>query len=184
MYRALPSRPLFAHPLKGQARRLVSRVSVGFFMLVIATAAIGCETDASNNTGNTGPRIIQLAVDQGVVFTVGEVVPGASYLKVDLVCRKHGSTNFDLKAGGSGPSEIMYMNTFKNGGVRKKFASLSDIPPTLPGTSNFGEFVNTVKTGDGFVIANNIGDGHTKVWVKRVLSTSGLVELEYEAIPK
>jgi len=146
--------------------------------------ATGCASEVTSAAQPTGPREIQLAIDQGVVFTVGDVVTSASYLKVDLIVRKHGTSNFDLKAGGSGPSDIMQMNTFKTGGVRKVFDSLADVPTTFPSSANYGEYVNNVKTGNGFVIANNIGDGHTKVWVKQVIASAGVVRLIFEPVQK
>ena len=110
------------------------------------------------------------------------MVPGASYLKVDLVIRKNGTSNFDIKAGGTGPSDVRAMNTFKSGGVRKVFKSLDAVPPILPTSANYGEYVNRVKTGNGFVIANNMTSGYTRVWVKQVIASAGLVVLQYEAI--
>ena len=165
--------------------------TAGLIFVKLATALLGaaalialagCEADAGGAAAVTWPQEIQLAVDQGVVFTVGDVVPSASYLKVDLIVRKHGSNNFDLKAGGSSASDTMYMNTFKSGGVRKIFASFDDVPSTLPTAANYGEYVNTVKTGNGLVLANNIGDGYTRIWVKQVIASAGLVVLQYQPV--
>ncbi len=145
-------------------------------------ACAGCDSDAGGAAAVTWPQEVQLAVNQGVVFAVGDVVPNASYLKVDLIVYKHGTSNFDLSAGGSSPSDKMYMNTFKSGGVRKIFGSFDEVPSTLPTAANYGEYVNTVKTGNGLVLANNIGDGYTRIWVKRVIASSGLVELQYQPV--
>ncbi|MCO4762723.1 MAG: hypothetical protein KC502_14515, partial [Myxococcales bacterium] len=126
---------------------------------------------------------VQLAVGQGVVFSVGEAVPGASHLKVDLLVYKRGQSNYDVKSGAADGFNRMPMNTFKSGGVRQTFASLDDVPAKLPGNDNQDEFVDRVKTGNGMVVMNNIGDGHTKVWVKQVIASAGLVVLQFEPIP-
>ncbi|HAN30681.1 MAG TPA: hypothetical protein DCQ06_03705 [Myxococcales bacterium] len=143
---------------------------------------MGCESEDAS--GPAWPKSAQLTIDQGLILSTGELVPGASYLKVDVIVRKHGSSNFDLKPGGSGPSEKMLMHVFKTGGVAKVFDSLEVVPDKKPSSADFGDYLDTIKTGNAVVVQNNVGDGFTKLWVKRVIASAGLVEVEFQPVPQ
>ena len=140
-----------------------------------------CASDAP--TGPSWPMSADLALDQGVILSTGEVVPGASYLKVDLIVRKHGSSNFDLKPGGSGPSEIMLMHVFKKGGVPQVFSSLDEVKDKKPSVADYGDYLDSVKTGNAMIVQNNVGDGFTKVWVKQAIASAGMVKIQFQPIP-
>ncbi len=148
--------------------------------LASSLALSACASDAAN--GAAVPTSADLAVDQGVIFSTGEVVPGASYLKVDVIVRKHGSSNFDLKPGGTGPSDLRLMHIFKSGGVDKVYKSIDEVPDDLPSSADYGDYLGSVSTGNAFVIENNVGDGYTKVWVKQVIASAGLVRLEFKPV--
>ncbi len=149
---------------------------VGLFGLV----APGCASDDGGSGVPQGPREVQLALNQGVVLSTGEVLSSASYLKADLILYKN-QGGFDLKPGSEAPGQQMAMGVFGNGGVETVFTSLDQVPASKAKASNV-TYMSDVGTGFGAVVQHNIGDGWSKIWVKQAIASSGIVVIQWQAI--
>ncbi len=163
-------------------RRLALRNALGGLVaLALLVVVGGCETE-SGTAASTGPREAMLAIGQGLVLSTGEVQSNASYLKVDLVLYKN-QGGFDLKPGSESASNQMAMKVFASGGVETIFASLDEVPSTLPGNVDIGAYMSDVGTGWGAVVQHNIGDGHSRIWIKQAVAVAGKIVVQWEALP-
>lgn len=165
---------------------LVRRQALRFSLNSIAALALvalgaGCESEAGSG-GPTGPREAMLAINQGLVLSTGEVLSNASYLKVDLVLYKN-QGGFDLKPGSESASNQMAMKVFASGGVEKIYGSLDEVPTSLPGNVDIGAYMSDVGTGWGAVVQHNIGDGHSKIWIKQAVAAAGKIVVQWETLP-
>ena len=140
----------------------------------------GCASDETGTGAPQGPREVQLSLNQGLVLSTGEVLPSASYLKADLILYKN-QGGFDLKPGSESASQQMAMGVFGNGGVETVFTSLDQVPVSKAKASNV-TYMSDVGTGFGAVVQHNIGDGWSKIWVKKAIASAGVVVIQWQAI--
>ncbi|GEM_PF-4756756 len=111
---------------------------------------------------------VSFGVDEGVVFSSGQIVKDGSGLKVDLIAYKHGS-GIDLKSGRVGTSNKPLRSMGK-----KSFDSLGAVPCDTPSST---AYMSLPQSGYAFTVAGNKSDGFYKV---RVVSVSGTkVTVEY-----
>lgn len=163
-----------------QTRALAARMTLTLVLGIGAAALAGCASDDTAAATNTGPREVQLSLNQGLVLSTGEVLPSASYLKADLILYKN-QNGFDLKPGSEAPGQQMAMGVFGNGGVETVFTSLDQVPATKAMASNV-TYMSDVGTGFGAVVQHNIGAGWSKIWVKQAIASAGMVVIQWQAI--
>lgn len=161
----------------GVVRKIPGLACVALLGLLCA-----CESE-SGSAAPTGPREVTLAIGDGLVCSTGEVKNGATYLDVDLILYKN-QGGFDLKPGSESASAQMAMKVFGSGGVEKVFGSLDEVPSTLPGNADQYAYMREVGTGWGAVVQHNIGDGHSKIWIKQAVAVAGKIVLQWEVLPQ
>jgi hypothetical protein len=158
------------------------RRHITLILFAFTVAMTGCAAEAGDPSSvATGPHEAKVRIGEGLVFSTGELVTGASYLNVDLIVYKN-QGGFDIKPGGSSASDQMAMKVFGNGGVEQVFASLDEVPKTLPGNDDMYGYMQNVSTGWGGTVQHNIGDGHSRFWIKAAVASAGIVQLQWETI--
>jgi hypothetical protein len=116
-----------------------------------------------------------LKADEGVVAATGALVKDGSGMKVDIIAYKHGS-GLDLKGGRVGTA---YQPLHKFG--TKTYASLADVPCTVPTAKEKGGYLSLPEAGKAFTVTGNKSPGTWRVRVKS--NQGGTAVIEYGLCP-
>lgn len=157
---------------------------------LIATLSLGltaCAADDGQASATGGMREVLLGLNEGVVFSTGEITKGASIKASDLLVFAHKGEDIDLKPGVD-PQGTAHRQAkvFRDGDQPTSpnlvFDNLDQVPATIPDGSVQDDYLRRAARGNALVVENNVSGGYTKVFVDLYNKPGRNVRLHYVAV--
>ena len=162
------------------AMRITSIPTVLAAALALALPLLACDT-AGGRAALDASGTQTVRAEQGITFVDGALVESANFANADLFATRNG-TSLKLSTGGDNPTVNRPVTWFKtSGGVFPTFASLAEVPTTLPSADQTESLVKA-KAGNGFVLQTMRGT-YVHGWIASVDADSVTIQFA-PAVPE
>jgi hypothetical protein len=138
------------------------------FSVVCCVVFAGCSADPAGGGSGTGSDF-SIGGEEGIAFTKKQINSSGNFKNSDIYAVENGTKGLKLISGGPNSTEPKPVNWFKfneTGGMAQIFGSLAEVPTDKPSDADSGQPLIHAKTGNGFVVKNNVGFGYTRGWIK------------------
>ena len=134
---------------------------------------------ATPSGGNSGEGLDGGLKDgEGASFTQNKLTSPGNFKNSDIYAVENGPEGLKLISGGPNSTEPSPVNWFKSGGKAQTFGSLAEVPNTKPSDTDTTSLPHA-KTGNGFVVKNNMGFGHTRGWISYADAETVIIEYSH-----